>query len=54
MQNFVQKVVEGYIFFLFFGGLWLFSLMGSVPLPPGQKVYILAAFKEYCTGRLGA
>ena len=33
--------------------LWLFSLMGSVPLPPGQKVYILAAFKEYCTGQLG-
>lgn len=33
--------------------LWLFSLMGSVPLPPGQKVYALAAFKEYCTGRLG-
>ncbi|MBO4887088.1 MAG: hypothetical protein J5589_02085 [Firmicutes bacterium] len=27
MQNFVQKVVEGYIFFLFFGGLWLFSLI---------------------------
>ncbi len=27
MQNFVQKVVERYIFFLFFGGLWLFSLI---------------------------
>lgn len=46
MQSFVQKVVEGYIVFLFFDGLLLFSLLraGEKSRKKARAVFILTLF----------
>lgn len=46
MQNFVREVVEGYIIFLFFAGLLLFSLIrqGARSRKKARAVFILTIF----------